>query len=596
MSEEAKMRNLQHLRSSLVFASTLSVAGCSAFVPFVSARNACTTTAECGAQAECVESRCVARQSSTWAVLSATPASTNQQRSFAATTLPQQELRGSSAVDITLARAREVRGVVRAPEGASAPLVNAVVRFVRSDAAADAPVVEQFSSASADESAQGFSVFLAEGQYDVFVEPRPNSSMMGAADSLPPLVLRRALTVDFRTDPSHPQAFSISYSGALEVSGFIVDRDAGAGVGDLLVRIVDEKGAALSTRGQTATGSGAFRLGLALQSPDQQWSLEISSAETTATTGSVGASARAVYRIERDALVTSRVLTGLQVRIAGLNRLARTADGTCVGCVPVEASVERAVRTVDEPAGLVASVYMHGTLTDLPPGHHAWFQSYARSDARGAFVASVLPGDYQVSITPEDDMYALTLSTLRVATMLRGRTFSVPLKPEVRGVVRTALSTSMPMSLTEIEAIPLNEPAAAGEAPVPAARARSGRTDSEGEFSLRLDPGRYLIVARPSIASGFAAALTAQPVVVSTTTATPPVSIVVGAPISLRGRVLAPNRTDPVEAASVQAFARVPYTLLSGSASRIDVSVFSAETDENGAFEVLLPAGLPQSN
>jgi hypothetical protein len=207
-----------------------------------------------------------------------------------------------------------------------------------------------------------------------------------------------------------------------------------------------------------------------------------------------------------------------------------------------------------------------------------------------------LPGEYQVSITPEDDAYALTMSTLRVSTMLRGRTFSVPLKPEVHGVVRTALSTSMPMSLTEIEAIPLNEPTGAGEAPVPAARARAGRTDSEGKFSLRLDPGRYLIIARPSIASGFAAALTAQPVVVSTTTVTPPVSIVVGAPISLRGRVSAPNRTDPVEAASVQAFARVPYTLLSGSASRIDVSVFSTETDETGTFEALLPAGLAPSN
>lgn len=591
------MRTSHNIRSALAIASTLFVAGCSAFAPFITARNACTTTAECGAQAECVESRCVARQSSTWAVLAATPASTNQQRAFAATTLPQQELRATTAVDITLARAREVRGVVRAPEGGAEPLVNAIVRFVRSDAPVGTAGIEQFSSASGDETAQGFSVYLAEGQYDVFVEPRQTSSMTGgSAESLPPLVLRRALTVDFRTDPSLPVSFSIAYSPALEVSGFIVDRDAGAGVGDLLVRIVDAQGAALSTRGQTSTGSGAFRLGVALQSPDQPWSLEISSAESAATTGTTMASSRAVYRIEREALVTNGVLTDLQVRIAGLNRLARTAEGTCVGCVPVEASVERAVRTVDEPAGLAASVYMHGTLTDLPAGHHAWFESYVRSDSRGAFTASVLPGDYQVSITPEDETYALTQSTLRVATMLRGRTFSVPIKPEVRGVVRTSLATSMPMSLTDIEAIPLGEPSVAGAAPVPVARARSGRTDSEGEFSLRLDPGRYLIVARPSTASGFAASITAQPVTVSTSAATSPVAITVGAPVSLRGRVIAPNHSDPVPGASVQAFARVPFTLLSGSASSVDVSVFSAETDDNGAFEALLPAGLPQSH
>lgn len=590
------MRLLRSLCHSPVFASALGVAGCSALAPVVSVRNTCTSTADCGPQATCVESRCIAWQASTWAVLSAIPASTNQQRTFATTTLPQREFRATSTVDITLARAREVRGVVRAPQGASAPLVNALVRFARSDAPADAPVVEQFSSASSDESAQGFSVFLAEGQYDVFVEPRPSSSMMSEADSLPPLVLRRALTVDVRTDPSLPQWFSISYSNALEVSGFVVDRDAGAGIGDLLVRIVDDKGATLSTRGQTATGSGAFKLGLALQSPEQHWSLEISSAEPTETMGPMGTSARAVYRIDRDALVTNGVLTNLQVRVAGLYRFARTADGSCVGCVPVEATVERAVRAANEPAGLIASVYIHGPLTDLPPGHQAWFQSYARTDTRGAFVASVLPGEYQVSITPEDEAYALTQSTLRVATMSRGRTFFVPLKPEVRGVVRTALSTSMPMPFTEIEAIPLNEPTAVGDVPIPAARARSGTSNRDGEFSLRLDPGRYLIVARPSASSGFAAAITTQPVIVSTMTETPPVSIVVQAPIALRGRVLAPNQLDPVEAASMHAFARVPYTLRNGSTSRIDVLVFHSTTDANGSFEALLPVGLPQSN
>ncbi len=590
------------MRRSLAFASILTataLSACSALAPFVGPRNACSTDVQCGAEASCVEARCVARQSSTWVVLAATPANSNQQRAFAPTTLAHQEVRAGSTRDITLARAREVRGVVRAPAGSADALVNANVRFVRSDAAANDPGVVRFSSASSDEATQGFSVFLAEGQYDVFVEPRPvapTNPMGMEVQSLPPLVLRGALTVDFRMDPALPLPFGISYSDTLEVSGFIVDRDAGAGVGDLLVRIVDDKGAPLSTRGQTSTGSGAFRIGLAPQGSAQRWSLEISSAESAPTTGAAATSARAVYRIERDALLSNGELTGLQVRIPGLNRLARTTEGACVGCVPIEASVERAVRPLDETAGLSASVFMHGSLEDLPAGHHAWFEAYARSDARGAFTTFVLPGNYQVNITPEDESYALALSTLRVSTMVRGRTFTVPLKTSVNGVVRASLPNASPMSLVDIEAIPLNEPAPSGSAPALAPRAQTGRTDGAGAFSLRLDPGRYLIVARPSSATGFAAALTAQPVVVTTDGATPSVSLSVGAPIALRGRVLAPNQFDPVAAASVQAFARVPYTLSTGTSSSVDVSMFSAEADEDGEFEALLPAGLPAAN
>lgn len=577
-------------------ALSASVAGCSAAANFAPLRNACRSDAQCGASASCVENRCVARAARTWAVLGATPANNNLQRAYAGATLTHQELDASSSADIVLARAREVRGVVRAPSGSVEPLVNAKIRFVRSDGAANAQDVEAFSSASSDENTQGFSVFLAEGQYDVFVEPRQvaSSNPMNLDEpSLPPLVLRRALTVDFRSDPAVAQSFQINYSSALEVSGFIVDRDAGAGVGELLVRVVDAQGAPLSTRGTTTTGSGAFRIGLALQSPTQPWFLEITSAESAATTATTGVSARAVYRVERDALITSGELTGLQVRIAGLARLARTTEGTCVGCVLVEASVERAVRSPDEPAGVAASVFLHGTLEDLPAGHHAWFEAYARSDARGAFTSYVLPGNYQVNITPEDDSYALTQSTLRVATMVRGRTFSVPLKPVVRGTVLSALASGAPMALADIEAIPLNEPTQSGSAPTLAARAVNDRSDAAGEFSLRLDPGRYLVVARPLDGSGFAATLTREPIVVSVDGPAPTVSLSVGAPLALRGHVYAPNGMDPVEAASVQAYARVSYALRSGESATVDVPVFATEADSDGQFEALLPAGLP---
>lgn len=584
------------MHSTTRFASllmSLALSACSLAIARQTPVNACGPAGDCGEGASCVESRCVAQSTaSTTVVLSAIPAEVDSQREYAPVTLAQSTVRSQSSANITLARAREVRGVVRAPQGSREPFVNALVRFVRSGTNEAGASV--FSSATEDESTSGFSVFLAGGTYDVFVEPRVVASPdpMMQPPSRPPLVQREFLVVDAATTNLEPQRYDVVYGEPLTVSGFIVDRDLGAGVGELLVRAVDARGALISTRGTTANGNGAFNIGIMLDERTPDWFLEVSTGETPSTTANARmtqTTARMVYRIASSALVSSGALTGLQVRIPGLQRLSRGTDGACVGCELVEATVERAVRSVDEPAGLVATVYMRGPLEQLPAGHQAWFEVLARSTATGAITTSVLPGNYQVTITPEDESYALTQSTLRVTTMVRGRTFSIPLRPVLEGTLHAETSRTIGMAGVEIEARPLD--ATTPNSPAATARPATTTTLSNGRFSLELDPGRYVIVARPPASTGFAAVVHPTPVEVRMDVVPQALTLVARPPVTLRGRVLAPDAAG-APGARVLAFGRIAYPSTNGAMSSIDVPVAEDVADASGMYQLLLPVGL----
>jgi|LNFM01.1.fsa_nt_gb hypothetical protein len=577
---------------------TVALSGCALSAPRATPVNACGVAGDCGEGAMCVEARCVAQSSATTAVvLTAIPAENDSQRAFAPVTLPQEVVRSQSTVDVTLARSREVTGVVRAPPGSREPFVNALVRFVRSGT--NEAGVSVFSSATEDETTSGFSVFLATGTYDVFIEPRvvATPDPMNMQQTRPPLIEREFLVVNADAVSSEPQRHNLVYGEPLVVSGFIVDRDLGAGVGELLVRAVDSRGALISTRGTTATGNGAFNIGIMLDQRSPEWFLEVSTGDTPSTTAAARmppTTARMVYRIASSALVSGGgALTGLQVRIPGLQRLSRTPDGACVGCVDVEATVERAVRSPDAPSGLLATIYMRGQLEQLPMGHQAWFEVLARSTASGSITTAVLPGNYQVIITPEDEAFALTQSTLRVSTMVRGRTFSVPLRPVLQGSLRAETSRSVGMGGVEIEARPLD--ASTLNLPVATARATTSVTDATGRFSLELDPGRYVIVARPDPSTGFAAVVHPTPVEVRMDTARAELALVARPPLTLRGRVNTPGSSLGAPGARVRAFGRVAYESQSAMMSTIDVPVAEDVADRTGLFELLLPVGLSAS-
>jgi hypothetical protein len=584
-------------RSALALVTML--AGCSASAVHVpTSINQCTSALDCGSDAMCSEFRCVARQASTSVGFIAAPSRTALQRSFAPVTLAPRELRSNATVDLTLARAREVRGWVRTSINGQQTFVSAVVRFQRVDS--DEPGVSVFASATEEESTSGFSVFLPIGTYDVFVEPREVASTMPMTmpQTRPPFV-ERGFTVRPSDQEQGPQPYLIAYSEPLAVTGFIVDRELGAGVGGLLVRAVDSKGALISTRSTTATGSGAFNLGIMLRESMTRgtvggptWFLEVSSAEppSSSTAREAQTTARMVYRIASSALSADGSLTGLQVRIPGLSRFDRGINGACNECVAVEATVERAVPTPGEPKGLAASVYMRSTLEDLPPGHQAWFEVLARTNSTGAINTAVLPGTYQVTITPEDEPYALTQSTLRVSTMVRGRTFEVPLKRSLDGFVRGETTNTVAMSGVTIEALALD--AGASTAPIVTARSATTQSLDDGSFSLRLDPGRYLIIARPPSSTGFASILHPVPVEVGVEGSLPPIMLVARPPIAIEGHVYTPGGIEGAAAASIEAFARFSYVGAGGAMRTMDVRVAETFSNTMGEFDLLLPPGL----
>jgi hypothetical protein len=462
-------------------------------------------------------------------------------------------------------------------------LVPANVRFVRAGSAPGDPGITVFSSAAQDATA-GYTIDLPAGVYDVFVEPRFVELREGEA--LPPLVLDGALTVAL-ADPGDVQQFELAYSAPLRVTGFVVDRDAGAGIGDLFVRVVDAEGHPISTLGKTLTGTGAFSIGLAPQASEQPWSLEITTGAAEGARGET--SARMVYRIARSALVTTAGLTGAQVRIAGLSRFGQTTEGACVGCVPIESSVERG----DGSVVANAAVFMHSALEGLPPGHAAWFAVNTTTNSAGTFTASILPGNYQAIITPSDDGdSAITPVSFSIATMLRGRTFRLNPRALVQGVVRTEVPRATGMAGVTVRAVPLRDAVPQGASgPTIAARASEVDTARDGTFTLKLDPGRYLLLAQPDASSGFAT--TMDPVVVDVREGHEATlrTIVMGAPIALRGHVRDPFG-QPVEDARVTAFARVAYALSTGATATVDVELSRAQSAMDGSFESLLPPGL----
>ncbi len=543
--------------------------------------NRCRAEVECGAGAVCVEGRCVADQARTTVVFAASPPSGPSPRTVVSTALAPREVSSSSRVQISLARARTVRGSVHARRAGMDGLVPANVQFARvgPGAQGEAPVTV-FSSATLDATA-GFTVSLPAGTYTVVVEPRD-------LEALPPMVLTSALTVT-QGDPGDVQSFDIAYSEPLQVTGFVVDRDAGAGLGELFVRAVDAEGRAVSTLGKTTTGTGAFSIGLSPQASRLPWSLEVSTGATDASQrGREETASRLVYRIERGALQTTSGLQGAQVRISGLARLGQTTEGICVGCVPLEATVE----TGEGRAVGNASVVVFSALGGLPAGHSAWFAVNTTTTSSGTLTAAVLPGDYTAIITPSDEESAVTRVSFSVATMLRGPVFRVTPRAVLQGHVRAALAQSIAMGGVSVRAIPLREAGPEGaSAPTITPRAAEVSTAQDGSYTLRLDPGRYVLLAQPSEGSGFAA--TIDPVLLDLRDGRDPMrrDLSLSAPIALRGVVLDPLG-QPVEQATVTAFARIPYALASGRPSTIDVALSRVESAPGGVFESLLPPNL----
>lgn len=552
--------------------------------------NMCPMPVECALGSSCIGGRCVALNDQAQIVLSAEPPPRAVAVRESGPVSDTRTVRSMETIDLRLPRTRPVRGGVFGSVMGQNVRVEAQVQFLRSMSTLGETGVSTLSMLG-DDLAGGIRTELAPGLYDAVVEPTDQTAF-------PPVRLRQFLTVR-EGAPTDVTEFVLQYNSLLNVSGAVLDRDVGAGVGGLYVRAVDAEGNAVSTRAVTTNGSGSFRLQLSPSAVGSPWSLEITSGAPISPMAQQLPPSRFVYRIAATSLVPNvhAGYEGLSITIPGLARFAQTAEGICPGCVAVEASV-KTERLESVPS---STVYFHGSvIPDLPRGHVAWYESYARTNADGDFNVYLVPGGYDAVITPEDtaNRLAITSTELLVPEVaLRGPTLTVHDRASIVGRLQNSDGEPIAMDGCTVRAIPLRDQSSNGTTAVIAAREATVMTAPDGSYQLNVDPGRYVLLATPVIDTGFAAAVHLTSIDRTTTRAnetTAPVPLVLDTPVIVRGRVLDASGAI-LPNARVRAAARVVLrTMVGGNVSEValDVPLDSDSTNENGEYELLVPPSM----
>lgn len=228
------------------------------------------------------------------------------------------------------------------------------------------------------------------------------------------------------------------------------------------------------------------------------------------------------------------------------------------------------------------------------------------------------PGQYRVDVRPVDQSGAVTIVDLLVgeASPSINMNFSAGALRVVNGTA--AVADGRPLSQATIEALPtrcIAIPAGtdAGTGPLatavssPSCLPRPGQTTSaaDGSFALSLDPGTYILRARPADGTRLpwvTTNLTVQPS--STSAESPqPVAFTVPAPVSAGMQLFDPTvemvsslgDANPIVHAVVRAFALPPQTPSgsAGAAPAPAIEIGRAFTDVNGRFDLYLAPTVP---
>lgn len=206
----------------------------------------------------------------------------------------------------------------------------------------------------------------------------------------------------------------------------------------------------------------------------------------------------------------------------------------------------------------------------------------------GRFEADLLPGSYEVTITPQGGSgQGVLVQELPVVprpdgSAIMGQIFRVPQRAMLGGLLRTATGDPMP-------GVAFSAMARGQSTANPAAdynRSSDTLTDGLGQFALGLDIGVYDLVAQPPTSSGFPWALR-RSLEIGAEDSVRIENLEVPAPIPVVGVV---RSTDGalMAGARVTAIAVVP----NADGGERAVAVGEALTDEDGRYEVLLPSTL----
>lgn len=231
-------------------------------------------------------------------------------------------------------------------------------------------------------------------------------------------------------------------------------------------------------------------------------------------------------------------------------------------------------------------------------GLSARYETTTTSDEEGAISLPLLPGTYQVVVTPPDRAglaIAQTTWTIgRSPAHQAGRTVELPLLPLLQGSVLDPVG-SRPIQGVAVNVVPSAFGASRffdrilDTAPL-VPRATSGFTDDLGGFSLGVDPGIVDMSAQPKDSSKFPWLVRAR-VDVPTDSLGP---MFLSFPVPLAGTLRDPNG-NPIQQALLRVFALVDSSSPStprGSSTGGVLQVAEGRTDKLGYFTLLLPAQL----
>jgi hypothetical protein len=240
----------------------------------------------------------------------------------------------------------------------------------------------------------------------------------------------------------------------------------------------------------------------------------------------------------------------------------------------------------------------------------AAFGPTVTTDAAGRYTTKLFPGEYRIVVVPEgasDDgsavaganparQWALTKQEQIIGSdVMQVVDLTVERTRSIEGVA-SAGAAGVPAQGATLEAAPFMDSSAGVlgnviSPPISPARASVPVDDTNGKFTLVIDPGLYDLSLKPAAASNFAWWILPK---VSVAPASMPglgrVDPQLLYPVPLEGTITvtmqdktSPPTTQPLRNATVQAYARSPR----GSVIQVGI----ARTDDMGRYRVALPPG-----
>jgi hypothetical protein len=203
----------------------------------------------------------------------------------------------------------------------------------------------------------------------------------------------------------------------------------------------------------------------------------------------------------------------------------------------------------------------------------------------GEFTAVLLPGAYDVVVTPTSSEHAVVremVSLESAAGEVSGQVFAVPLRTRYQGTVQTLDAEPMVNAQVRGQA---RGSTFASTLPDVAVYARSSDTvtDADGLFALPLDIGLYDVIVEPPSGTNWPWAID-RDVPVGAPDARPAHIFELRPPVPLSGRATFAGGL-PVASGEVRAYAIVDE----GAGATRAVQIGRAQTDAEGRFTVLLP-------